>query len=249
MLDPWKRKTDLNRDLLAVGVANTAVAFVGGIPMISEIVRSSANKDYGAHTRWANFFHGLLLLACVITIPFLLNMIPQAVLAAMLVFAGCRLAHYKEFLHVYHVGKEQLLICLSTVIGVLATDLLIGVGIGVAVKLLCQILEGVPISNFLTMPVQVDSNETQATIHVQGCATFTNWLLLRKKITSLPNSEVMIDLSHAKYVDHTVMTRIDELTRDFTSQGRKLNCIGLEHHKPMSSNPLAARRLTAAKLM
>ena len=244
VLDPWKRKTDLNKDMLAVGIANTAVAFVGGIPMISEIVRSSANKDYGAHTRWANFFHGLLLLASIISIPFLLNQIPLAALAAMLVYAGCRLAHYKEFVHVYHVGKEQLLIFISTVVGVLATDLLIGVAIGMAVKILSELLQGVPMSNFVAMPVQIESDDTKSTIHLQGCATFTNWLLLRKKIVSLPKTvDLVLDLSKSKYVDHTVMSRIEEMKRDFAARGQKLTVDGLEHHKMLSHDPLAGRKL------
>jgi MFS superfamily sulfate permease-like transporter len=244
VLDPWKRKSDLNRDLLAVGVANTAVALIGGLPMISEIVRSSANKDFGAKTRWANFFHGLFLFLSIVLLPFLLNKIPLTALAAMLIYAGCRLAHYKEFLHMYHVGKEQLLIFLSTIIGVLATDLLIGVGIGIIVKIVCEMFLGVSPMQFFQLPVFMDEDGKSQRIALHGSATFTNWLMLKKKINNLPEgSDVVVDCSDARFIDHTVMSRLDEMRRDYEASGRSFTVVGLGDHKALSHDELAARRL------
>ena len=134
LIDPWKRKTSMDRDITAVGVGNLLASLVGGLPMISEIVRSKANIDNGARTGFADMWHGVFLLACVALIPTILHRIPLAALAAMLVYTGYRLAHPTEFIHVYRIGKEQLAIFVTTLVFVLATDLLIGVAAGIVAQ-------------------------------------------------------------------------------------------------------------------
>lgn len=244
VLDPWKRKTNLNRDLLAIGAANTAVACVGGLPMISEIVRSSANRDYGARSHWSNFFHGLFLLLSICLLPFLLNQIPVTALAAMLVYAGCRLAHYKEFLHMLHVGKEQLIVFLATIIGVLATDLLIGVGIGILVKFVIHLTRGVKVTDFFSAPVDIESQGRTQIVKLRGSLVFTNWLILKKKLSSLPkDSNIIIDCSNAIFVDHTSMSRLAELEKELEAKGRELTVRGLDKHEALSLDRLAARQL------
>ena len=160
----------------------------------------------------------------------------------MLIYAGCRLAHYKEFLHMWHVGKEQLVIFLSTIIGVLATDLLIGVGIGILVKFVTQMIYGVRPLDFVSMPVKLSDNGQTQTISLLGPAVFTNWLMLKKKISSAPlDSNIIVDCRDAKYLDHTVMSRLHDMERDFKHEGRTLTLSGLDQHRKLSHSPLAAR--------
>jgi MFS superfamily sulfate permease-like transporter len=245
MLDPQKRKTDLNRDLLAVGVANTAVAFFGGIPMIAEIVRSRANIDNGAQSKMSNLFHGLFLLISIVTIPMFLNLIPMASLAAMLIFTGFRLAHPREFMHVYHLGREQLVVFVATILGVLATDLLIGIFIGIGVKLLIHFINGVPLISLFKPFLTIEQyDENTYLIKASQSAVFSNWLLFRKQIYTygmLQDKNIILDLSETQLVDHTVMEKLEEVQHDFESKGLRLHIRGLEHHISVSGHPTSAR--------
>ena len=245
MLDPQKRKTDLNRDLLAVGVANTVVAFLGGIPMIAEIVRSRANIDNGAKSKFSNLFHGLFLLAAVAFIPSLLNLIPLAALAAMLVFTGSRLAHVREFAHVYHIGREQLVVFVATIIGVLATDLLVGIFIGMGVKLLIHFIHGMPLSSLFKPFLNIEQvDDKTCRIAASKSAVFSNWLLFRSQIYQyglLQDKSVIVDLSETVLVDHATLEKLHELSRDFESKGLALKVVGLDQHFNTSHHPQGTR--------
>lgn len=140
-LDPQKKQSDMNRDLIATGVGNTLAACVGGIPMISEVVRSKANMDNGAKSAWANFFHGLFLLLTIALIPGILQKIPLAALAAMLIAVGFRLASVQQFKSAWQSGKTSFFLFITTLVVTLATDLLIGVAIGLVLKLILSPLE------------------------------------------------------------------------------------------------------------
>jgi MFS superfamily sulfate permease-like transporter len=240
-IDPWRRKTNLDKDLLAVGIGNTLAAFIGGLPMISEIVRSKANIDNGARTRFANMFHGIFLLAFVALVPFLINRIPLAALAAMLVFTGFRLASPQEFKHMYQVGREQLIVFVSTILGVLATDLLVGIGIGILVKAIIHILNGTPIGSLFKSSIAVDdvSHDT-ATITVKKSAVFSTWIALKRVIGRQDVKRVVVDMSATKFVDHTVMSNLNALQTEFRENDRELSVIGLDGHKRLSTHPMTA---------
>ena len=247
-IDPWKRNTNLDRDLTAVGIGNTVAACVGGLPMISEIVRSKANVDNGAHTRFANLYHGLFLFAFVALVPGLINEIPLAALAAMLVYTGFRLASPAEFLHIYHVGKEQLLIFVATIIAILATDLLIGIGIGIGVQILLHLVNSAPLLSLLRLHyVLCPVSDRKTRLSVKGAAVFTTWIPLRRRIQDLAQQhDVEVDLSATRFVDHTVMAGLHEMQADLASQNRTLTISGLDQHRPFSEDVAAARKKTLA---
>jgi MFS superfamily sulfate permease-like transporter len=246
LLDPWKRKTDMNRDLLAVGTANVVVAAIGGLPMISEIVRSKANIDAGARTRFADLWHGLFLLAFVAFAPGIIHMIPLSALAAMLVYTGARLASPKEFLNVFRIGPEQLVIFVTTIIAVLLTDLLLGVGIGIALKFVIHAANGVPLNSFFKPFLQVTTLDDQTVqIEAAGSAVFSNWLPFRRQIVQLgllQGNDVVVNLAGTRLVDHSVMEKLEELSHDFARAGRRLEVVGLDDHRGLSKHPHATRR-------
>ena len=242
-IDPWKRKTNLDKDLLAVGIGNTVAAFVGGLPMISEIVRSKANIDNGARTRFANMYHGVFLLAFVALVPALIDRIPLSALAAMLVFTGFRLASPQEFIHMYKVGKEQFIVFVSTIIGVLATDLLVGIGIGILVKAIIHIVNGAPIGSLFKPSIRLENvGGDTATVKVENSAVFSTWIALKNRIGGQNANKIVVDLSNTKLVDHTVMANLDALSNEFGESDRELSVTGLDEHTQLSDHPLAARK-------
>lgn len=246
MLDPWRRKTDQNRDLLAIGVANTLCAAVGALPMISVIVRSKVNIDNGARTKYANLFHGLCLLTFVLLVPSAIRMIPMAALAAMLVYAGLRLVSPKEFIHAYKIGFDQFVVFTVTIGATLCTDLLTGVFVGIVLKILIHLVNGAPIRSLLRPDIEMAHAEGDriAVLKVRQAAIFANWLGVEKAITRSAEGrdEVVLDLSATNLVDHSTMEKLSQLERELAMAGKRLTVTGLEKHTPMSGHPYAARR-------
>ncbi len=246
LVDPWKRKTNMNRDMMAVGIGNLCASWVGGLPMISEIVRSKANIDNGARTRYADMWHGIFLLACVALIPTILHRIPLAALAAMLVYTGFRLAHPTEFIHVYRVGREQLAIFVTTLVVVLATDLLIGVAAGIVLKMVFHVANGVPLKSLFKPFLEVQEiDEKTSLILARESAVFSNWIPFRRQIEQIglvQRRNLVIDVSDTKLVDHSVMAKLEEMESDFEQEGLKFEVRGLESLMPLADNAHAARK-------
>jgi MFS superfamily sulfate permease-like transporter len=241
-MDPYKRKSNFNKDLTAVGIGNTFCGILGGLPMISEVARSSANVSYGAKTRWANFFHGLfLLLAVLVAVPYI-EMIPNVALAAMLVFVGFRLAHPRQFTHMWHVGKDQFIIFVATVIITLSTDLLIGVGSGIILELLVNIIHGAKPANLFKSRVEIEEQGNQLQLNIKGDAVFSNFLGLKKKIYNLPKGKhVNINLSNCGVIDHTTLHTLNDFKSDYQSEGGDVTISGFALHSSKGHDATSTR--------
>ena len=245
-LDPYKRTSDLDRDLTAIGIGNLVAGMIGGLPMIAEIVRSSANINNGAKTAWANFFHGLILLLFVVFFTGFIQRIPLAALAALLVYTGYRLASPKTFTQALDVGKEQLLLFVVTLIGILATDLLLGVILGIVVKLAITLARGVWLGNLFKIhfTIQQPDNNTRV-IKLLGSALFSNILPLKQTLAGLEQGKTLIfDFSDGYLIDHTVMTFIHDFQQNYEAQGGHCRQVG-SALETFSDHALAARLMTA----
>jgi MFS superfamily sulfate permease-like transporter len=244
-LDPCKRHSNLDKDLTAVGVGNLLAGAVGGLPMIAEIVRSSANVNNGAKTSWANFFHGMFLLLFVALFPRLIHSIPLASLAALLVFTGFRLASPKEFAKVMGIGKEQFLLFCITIVGVIATDLLVGVALGVIAKFAIHLFRGVAFNNLFKIHFTIKStNANSYVIEVWDAAIFSNFLALKNELAKLENGKSLVFmLNNATLIDHTVMEFFHDFEHNYKDHGGSCEFSGLDGHESYSAHPLSARKL------
>lgn len=244
-MDPRKYASNLNRDLMSVGLGNLICGFIGGLPMISEIVRSKANIDGGAHSKMSNFYHGLFLLIAVVVFPAILHEIPLAALAAMLVFVGTRLASPRELFHMKEIGKDQLFLFVSTMVTTLATDLLIGVAVGITLKLTLHKWRGASIRSLFYPNIEQSFIENTCNITLHEAATFSALLNLRKKITLLPSSvtKVVVDVSDVVLVDHTFLCRLSTMADEWP--GVELELKGLDDMCSTSIHPFATRTKTA----
>lgn len=241
-MDPQKRSSDLNKDLFAVGVGNLISASIGGLPMISEIVRSRANIDSGAKTGWSNFFHGTLLLLFVALAPGLLHRIPQAALAAMLVYTGFRLANPAEFKHVNDIGRDQLTLFTVTLVMTLATDLLVGVATGLVLKIIMHLARGTKVSALVKPKVHSKLNEDELHVFIKDAGIFTALLGVRRVLEERPHSirSVVLDVSEAVFIDHTFIKNLKAMSDEWTDT--ELRFEGLDGFRPASDHPLASRR-------
>jgi MFS superfamily sulfate permease-like transporter len=244
LLDPFHRKSDYNKDLIAIGIGNSITSVLGGLPMISEVARSSANVNNGAKTRWANFFHGFFILIFVLVASRYIEMIPNAALAAMLIAVGIKLSHPKEFINTFKIGKEQLAIFFVTIIVTLAEDLLLGIGAGIILKIIIHLFNGAPVKSLFKAPVLISFEGNNYLVEVEKAAIFTNFIGIKSKIESIPPGfNVTIDLKNTKLTDHSVMENLHHYKYDYEAAGGTVNIIGLEQHIPLSKHEFAGRKL------
>lgn len=242
-LDPYRRKSDANRDLLAVGLGNSVSGLLGGLPMIAEVVRSSANVSSGAQTRWANFYHGLALLLFVALLPGLLQMIPLSALAAMLIFAGYRLANPKLFRSTYQIGWDQLVVFLVTIVLTLAEDLLVGIFAGIAVELLLQVLnlKG-KVRSLTRTQIHAEHREDCELVELEGAFSFANILKLIKTLEPLKTApHAVVDARKARMLDHSTMELIHSVQHAVERADGHFEVMYPEEAKLLGSHELSTR--------
>jgi len=215
-MDPMKRYSSANAELKAQGVGNILAGMLGGLPMTSVIVRTTANVNAGAKTKLSAIIHGAFLLLAVILIPALLNKMPMACLAAILIMIGLKLASPKVFKHMWKAGKYQFIPFIVTVVAVVATDLLKGVGIGLLVSIFFILRGNMKLAYFF----KKEEHHEGETIHIDLAqeVSFLNKAAIKQTLAHLPkNSKVVIDAAGTVYIDYDVL----ELIRDFLNYGSK----------------------------
>jgi MFS superfamily sulfate permease-like transporter len=204
-LDPLKRVTPSNKELNAQGIGNIISGLIGGLPITSVIVRSSANVNAGGKTKQSAIFHGVLLLICIILIPSLLNKIPLSAIAAILIVTGYKIAKLSLFKELFQKGIHQFIPFCITIIAILFSNLLYGVAIGIIVSIFF-IIRG----NFKSAIIMIQDNDKYL-IRFRKDITFLNKAIIKQKLESLPmDSYVLIDVKKADFIDKDVIDEIND---------------------------------------
>lgn len=235
-MDPLKRVSNNNRELLAQGTGNILAGLLGGIPMTSVIVRSSANIYAGARTRWACFVHGVILLVAALAISDLLNMIPIASLAAVLIHVGSKLASPSIFRKVYREGLNQFAPFMFTMVAVIFTDLLKGVVLGLIVGL------GFVIKTSYYSAITVVRDKRDFLIRFSKDVTFVHKVKLKNVLRLLPNdTKVIIDATHAMFIDHDIYEMVKDFVESAPRRNISVELRNMEHKRFQFIKPKARK--------
>ena len=228
-IDPIKRISPTNRELVAQGVGNITSGMLGGLPMTSVIVRSSVNVNAGGRTKMSAITHGALLLLSVLFIPVLLNKIPLACLAAILLVTGYKLARIELFKKMWHHGKDQFIPFVVTILAVVFTDLLKGVAIGMLVGIFYILRNN--LRNPYFYKIERNGDKKIITIRLAQEVSFLNKAAIQYTLTHLPaESDVIIDGTDAKYIDKDVLEIIDNFKHNAYTKGTIVQLINIKDH-------------------
>lgn len=207
-LDPLKRVTPTNRELKAQGIGNMVSGLIGGLPLTSVVVRSSANVMSGAKTKVSTIFHGILLLVSVFLIPRVLNLIPLSALAAILIFTGYKLAKVSLFKEFYAKGWDQFIPFVVTILAILLTDLLVGIMTGILVGLFFMVR-----ANFRSAVLVVNDNNRYL-VRLRKDVSFLNKPIIKQKLEEVPgNSYIIIDATRADFIDKDIIEEINNFLK------------------------------------
>jgi MFS superfamily sulfate permease-like transporter len=219
-MDPNKRITPTNRELKAQGLGNIVSGMIGGLPVTQVIVRSSANINFGGKSKLSAILHGFFLLISAITIAGLMNMIPLASLAAILLMVGYKLAKPGLFKQMYTLGWEQFIPFMATVVGILATDLLKGITIGILFGIFYTLRHSYRNSHYMKDTITTEEGHEVHHLVLAEEVSFFNKASVIKELEQIPlNSKVIIDCTKSKSIAYDVV----ELIRDYRSNAKLKN--------------------------
>lgn len=234
-IDPFKRVSPTNRELVAQGIGNMSSGILGGLPMTSVIVRSSANVNAGGRTRMSSMFHGLWLLVAVLFIPGVINLIPLSCLAAILLHTGYKLANPQVFRDMWRKGKDQFVPFIVTIGAVLVTDLLVGVGIGLIVGVFYILRNNM--SNTFEYELNEYEDGAKITIRLAEEVSFLNKAPIQKSLYSLPLQidKIVIDGSRSRFIDKDVIEVLKDFEQFANNRGIAVKMIDIVNEKNIPS--------------
>ena len=253
-IDPYKRRSELNKDLIGMGVSTILSSIVGGLPVITVIVRSSVNVNHGAKSKMSNFYHGLLLVIFILFFSGVIQQVPLAALSTILIFSGFKLTSPSVYKEVYRRGWDQLILVLVTIFSTLQFGLIIGIAIGVFATFTMHLI----LTNlhplvyiryaFKTNARLIKEKGDDFVLKVKGVATFINFLQLKACLNSIPqNKHVIVDFSHARFIDFTVLENFHEVEASYERYGGYFDMVGLGVHITNSNHPNSIHIMSQSK--
>jgi len=247
-IDPYKRKTDLNKDLTGIGLSTMAAGFVGGLPIIAVIIRSTVNIHNGAKTKWSNLYQGIFLLILIVVLSPIMKQVPLCAFAILLVYTGFKLASPAVFKQVYNLGPEQLIFFVFTMVLTLYTNLLVGLLGGLLLVMASHmLLAKEPISQFFKMIYRADSRveenpDGSYDLKIKGIANFLGILKVDSLVKTIPAGvNVNIDLSETRLVGMTYMEYLVDYLRIQKDSGGEVVIKGLDAHVSYSTHNRALK--------
>lgn len=247
-IDPYKRKTDLNKDLTGIGLSTVVAGLIGGLPIIAVIIRSTVNIHNGAKTKWSNMYQGLLLLLFIVVLSPIMTQVPLCAFAILLVYTGFKLASPAVFKQAYYQGTEQLIFFVSTMVLTLYTNLLIGLLGGLLLALVSHLLLArVSIPRFFKMVYNSGSNlvkqpDGRYDLNIKGIANFLGILKIDRLVSQIPSgADVNIDLSETRLVGITYMDYLVDYLKMQKNTGAEVVIRGLDSHVSSSTHNRALK--------
>lgn len=250
-LDPAKREVNLNRELIGTGLASIASAFVGGIPVMTVVARSSVNVFHGAKTTWSNIFHGLILVVLMLFCLPLIADIPKAALSAILLFVGYKLFAIPVWKNIWQIGKEQMLIFIVSLLATLLMGLAYGVVIGSAFTFIIHLLFAKKgITKFLKKQIRPkfklrQESEDKYVLKLKGVLNFLTLPKIKSIVSTIPDGkDFMINFTTSPIIDHTVMEYLRNFRTHYQTTGGNMHFLGLSRYQASVDHPEGLRILS-----